>query len=108
MNVEALPAAIVFVVVFLIGARSTRRLWATYLAIAPYLRPSRRLLGKAFVIVSVLVMIAIGWFGSLTIRTLLGFERLDWSPVVSYVVSLPVLLIPVLLDYVWARVGQVP
>ena len=53
-----------------------------------------------------LVLIAIGWFGFLSVRRLLGFEALEWSQVVSYLIAIPVLLVPRVFEYVWDRVGK--
>lgn len=107
MNPEAIPAAVIFGLAFLAGARSTRRLLSTYGRIAPLLAPNRRAIGRAFVVVSVMVLGAVGWLGFLAVRRLLGFEPIEWSFVVSYLVSIPVLFVPSYLERVWNRVGAI-
>lgn len=106
MNPEAILPSLLFVVVFILGVDATHWLWQNYRAIAPTLNPRARAIGFAFVVVSVAIVVVVGWLGFLSVRRLLGFEALEWSFIVSYALSIPVLLIPVYLKRVWQRIGR--
>lgn len=105
MNLEAIPAAIIFAVAFADGLWQTWKLRRTYYAIAEWIQPNRRRIGRAFVVTAALILLPVGWIGFLSIRRLFGLDPIDWSYIVSYLVSLPVLFIPRYLARQWERLG---
>ncbi len=96
-----------FLAAFGLGIRSTWRLWRRYRTVTPLLLdPRERLVLGAFVIVSVLITTAAGYFGLLTVRRIIGFEPLEFTPIISLFVVIVVLLIPVYLDQLVQRVAR--
>jgi hypothetical protein len=87
-----------FAVAFLLGIRSTYRLTRTYLNIRGRLPRLRRLALQAFAVVAGSITIAAGWFGFLTVRRILGFEPIDGTQFVGFIIAEFVLLIPLYLD----------
>lgn len=106
MNLEALPAAVPLVIVLVIGIRSTFRLWRDYRRAAPYIRRQNRAIGQSFVVVSVAIVVAVGYFAVRTLLRLIDVEVPDSLVLLSYAVSLPVLLLPAYLERVWRWVGR--
>lgn len=106
MNTDALVPAGILLGAFLVGLRSTVRIFRLYRAIAPVLLPLRRLIAWAFVVVCVLIIVAVGWLAFVQVRRLLGFEPFELSALISYVLTIPVLLIPLFLERVLWRIGQ--
>lgn len=99
--------ALTFVFAFLVGVRSTWRLWRRYQATSPTLtEPRAYLVLVAFVAVSLIVTAAAGYFGFVSVRRLLGFEPIPGTPFVSTIVAICVLFIPALLDAVVKRVAD--
>lgn len=105
MKTDALAPALLLVVVFAIGIRSTWRLWQQYRRIGPFVQRRNRLLAQSFVVTCLLVLFAVGYFAIRTVTRLAGFDSPEWITIISYVVSTPVLLLPVYLEYVWNRIG---
>jgi hypothetical protein len=107
MNPDALPAVAAIAIAFGVGVHSTVGLWRDYHEIARFFtNPRSRIIGRAFVIVSAVVTIAAGYFGFLAVRRMLGFDALDWSPILSLAFSIPVLFVPAYLRRVWRSVGR--
>lgn len=106
MNTEALPGAVALAAAFLVGAHATWTLRKEYRAVKPYIKLRNRRIGQAFVTVSEVITFGVGYFGIMSIRSLLGFERFDWAPLVGLAVALPILLVPRYLLIVWRRVGR--
>jgi hypothetical protein len=96
--------ALAVVVAFAAGVRSTWRLWRRYADASPILDARERLLLRSFVIVSVLITAAAGFYGFLAARRLMGYEPLEWVPLVSVIIAIAVLLIPVGLDAAITRI----
>lgn len=117
MNVDALPLALVLAIVLTIGVRDTWFLRREYNAVAGDLLPRYRELGRAFVVASAAILVALGWFAVLTVRRLLGFEQLGDIVVlglsipvglIGLLISIPVLMLPHYFRRVWQRVGDNP
>lgn len=106
LNPEALVPTAIFLAFFLWGLHSSWWLYTTYRAVAPRIQPNRRAIALAFVVVSAGVTVICGWIGFLSIRRLLGFDALEWSQYVSYLLVLPVLGIPYYLKRTWQRIGR--
>ena len=108
MNPDALLPAIVIGVLLVRGILATWWLRQDYRAVKPLLVPRYQSIGRAFVIASLVVVIALGWFAIVTARRLLGFEAFDWTPIVSWIIVMPALLLPDYLWRVWRMVGSDP
>lgn len=106
MKTDALGPTLLLVVVLALGIRSTWRLWRQYRAIGPFVQRRNRLLAQAFVVTCLIVLLAVGYFAVRTVARFAGFDSPEWITIISYVVSTPVLLLPVYLEYVWNRIGQ--
>lgn len=98
--------AAVFVVAFLFGGRSTRRLTRTYREVAPALQPPYGLILQAFVVVALVITVAAGLFGFFSIRRLAGFQPVDWQPLASLLIASAVLVLPRYLESVVARIAS--
>lgn len=95
------------IIAFLSGTRSTWRLWRRYTsARVVLLEPRERLILRSFVIVSVMITVAAGYFGFVALRRMLGYDPLDWTPTVSVLLAIVILFIPTMLDLVVARVAR--
>lgn len=106
MNTEALPGALALVAAFAVGAHATWTLRREYRTIKPYIRLRNRRLGQAFVTVSEIITVGVGFYGALSVWSLLGFKRPDWAPLVGLIVALPILFVPRYLLIVWRRIGR--
>ena len=105
VNPEAIIPTVIFVGFFLWGVRSSWWLSSTYRAVAPRIQPNRRAIALSFVVVSWSVTAVAGWLGFVSTRRLLGWDPLDWSPFVGYLLAVPVLAIPAYLKRTWMRIG---
>lgn len=107
MNYVELGVMAVFMAAFALGTRATWRQVRRYRDASPRLvEPRAYLVLFAFVAVSVVITLAAGYFGFLTIRRLLGYEAIPGISIVSLVVVAVVVLIPVFLDKVVARIAD--
>lgn len=100
--------AVLFVVAAVFGLRGSIRLTRRYRAVRDRLDQRERLVLLAFVIVAWLITCAAFWFGSLSVRTVLGYERIVWIAPFSALIATGVLLVPAFLDAVVERVARVP
>lgn len=100
----------VLTVCFVLGLNSTWWLAREYRKVRGFIQPNRRAIGLAFVVVSGRVLVALFWFSILTAIRAANpdAEMPAVFPVVSTIVSVPVLLIPVYLKGVWKRVASAP
>jgi hypothetical protein len=96
----------IFILAFLIGARSTLRLWGTYQRVAPNLVYRDRLILQAFVVASVTITLAAGYFGAFSVRRILDYPPIDWQPPVSALVAAAVLLLPRYFDRTVDRIAR--
>ena len=85
------------------AVRATWRLWRLYRA-----DTNRSLLLFALAFSAALVTITGIWVGLLTVRRLLGFEPLEWSPPVTGLLAVIIFWIPVLFDWVVNQIGRRP
>ena len=108
MNTDALVPLVVFLLFAFVGWRATRRTFQTYRAIAPTLKPRERLIGQAFVVVCFVISATATIFGVITTRILMGFERLDWTPVITWTCAIAIFLLPPYLLSVYERIGRGP
>lgn len=107
MNYVEVGVMALFMAAFVLGARATWRLVRRYRDASPRLvEPRAYLVLFAFVAVSVVITLAAGYFGFLTIRRLLGYDPIPGISVVSLIVIAVVVLIPVFLDNVVARIAD--
>lgn len=105
MNIDALVPALVFIAFAAVGWRATYRTFRTYRDIRSMLQPVERLIGQAFVVVCFIISATATVFGGLSTRTLLGFERFEWAPVLGWIAALAIFTIPPYLEYVQNRLG---
>lgn len=106
MNTDALPFVLAFVGFGAVGWRATLHTWKTYRDIRDELTPLDRLIQQAFVVVCLTISIAASVFGFLSTRLLLGFERLDITPVISWAGAVGIFLLPPYLEHVQNRIGK--
>jgi uncharacterized membrane protein len=85
------------------AVRATWRLWRLWRH-----DEGRSLLLLAFWVVALIVTTAGIWIGFLSVRRLIGFEALDWSPFITGVLVVLVLQIPMILDGLVQRVAHRP
>jgi hypothetical protein len=86
---------------FVLGVRSTWRLWRLHRGED---QSPRNLITGAFVTVAFVVTLAAGYYGFLSARRVLGFEPLPGAALVSVLVAAVVLLIPSFLDWTVGRI----
>ena len=99
---------VVGIAAFLFGLRASVRLTRRYMHVSELLLPRERLILGAFVVVAWVITVGAGVVDFLTARRLLGYDSLDWAPVVVLVTASVILFIPVGLDLVVSRVARVP
>lgn len=99
---------LIFVIVAVLGVRGSWRLTRRYRDVQGELTERERSILFAFVIVSWTITFAALYFGGLTVRNQLGFERLPQLAPVSAFIATVILLIPAFLDWVVERVARVP
>ena len=87
-------------VAFVLGVRSTFRLWALYRRVSPTLPDKRRLILQSYVVVSAVVTLAAGYFGALSTRRILGYDPMPATALVSLAIATVVLFVPLYLDQV--------
>lgn len=97
-----------FIIAAAAGVRSSVHLTRRYRAVRGQLDARDGLLLLAFVLVAWTLTAASLWWGFVSIRRIVGFEALDWTPFVSVVIAAVVLLIPAYLDAIVSRVAKVP
>jgi hypothetical protein len=95
-----------FMVTCAVGIICTLGLWRRYSTIAPTLPGRDRLVLQAFVVIAVACTLAAGYFGVLALRRLLGYEPLDWTGVISYVIAEAILLIPLYIVIIVRAVAE--
>lgn len=83
------------------AVRSTWRLWRLWRE-----DDGRSLLLLAFWAVALIVTVAGGWIGFLTLRRVLGWEPLSWTAPITGIVTVLVLQIPMILDGLVQRVAH--
>lgn len=105
---SGLAFTIVALIAFILGVRGSVRLTRRYHDVTPELVEGERLILAAFVVVSWLITLVAGYLIAVTARRLLGFQPLEWTPLVTLLLASLVLLIPAGLDLVVARVARVP
>lgn len=89
-----------------IGWYSTFRLIGKYRTVRV---PGRaRWILIAFVVVSVVISFAASYFGFLSVRRVLGYPPMDWTPGVSVLVACIVFLLPPLLDRIADYIANEP
>lgn len=87
---------------FLVGLRSTFRLWSRALA----RNGDRFVLLRAFAIIATFATAAAGVIGFLAIRSLAGSPRFEWSPVLIVVILYGIEFIPPFCDWVQIRIEE--
>ena len=106
MRLDQIAALFLFVT-FLIGIRSTYRLWVKYRAISKILKPRRNIIGLVFFIVALMVTTAAGYYGTLSALHIFGVQTVPGVSFVSLVIAAVILFIPAILDgtfdYIAAR-----
>lgn len=106
MNALELLVTGIFLVAFVDGVRSTWHLWREYRATSPTLtEPRAYLVLWAVVVVCVVITVACGYFGFLSLRRLVGFEPIPGISVVSTVIIAGVVMIPRFLKLIVARIS---
>ena len=95
-------------IAFILGLRGSIRLHRRYRDVAEQLIPRERLLLASIVGVSFTITVAAGYFALVSARRLLGYEAIEWTPIVSLIVATAILFIPAALDYVVGLVARVP
>lgn len=96
MSLADVLFAAAFLGSFVLGLRSTVRLWDRY----SYGREPRSRILLAFVVIACALTLVAGWVGFLALRRLLGFEAVPWTPIVTYGLAIIIVAIPVWLDYI--------
>lgn len=97
-----------FVIAAVVGVRSSLHLTRRYRSVRGQLESRDALLLLAFVLVAWTLTVAALWWGFVSVRRIVGFEPLDWTPFVSVVLAAVVLFIPAYLDAIVGRVAKVP
>lgn len=91
-----------FVGAFLLGVRATWRLWKRWR------HDPERLLLFALFAAALVITVTAGWVGFLSVRRLLGFEPISWSPVVTTVLAIVLVFLPEFLERVVDRIERGP
>ena len=104
---EAIPV-IVLGIAFIVDVQSTVDLWGRYRRVGPTLIKRERLILQAFVVVSVIITIVAGYFGALATRRLMGFDALDMTAGISWVLAITTLFVPAYLKLTVKRVAGEP
>lgn len=105
MNVDGWILALVFAIPAVLGTRATWRLWRIYLFDG---ESKSQVILLSFAIIATIITIAAVYFGALTVRRVLGFDALDWTPTVSLILASVILLIPTGLERLVAYIGRRP
>lgn len=95
-------------VAFLAGLRGSWRLTRRYRDVSPQLLRRERMLLGAIVGVAWLITASAGYFAFFSVRRILGFPPVDWTPAASVAIATAILFIPAGLDYVVGLVARVP
>lgn len=88
------------------GLRGSRRLTRRYRAARPLVSGQDALLLVGIVTVAWGIVIFAVYIGILSVRRLLGFEPLDWTPPLTAAFATIALFIPTFLDAVVSRVAR--
>lgn len=99
--------AVLFVITAVFGLRGSIRLTWRYLDVVEQLDERERWVLLAFVLTAWVITAAALWYGFLSVRTVLGFQRIEGIATVSALIATGVLLIPTFLDAVVSRVARV-
>lgn len=100
---DAFVASLLFTTAFGVGVVSTIYLWRVR---GNGWTDHRNMILDAIFVVSLVVTLAAGYFGFLSLRRVWGFEPLPWTPIAGLVVSTTVLLIPPFLVWIVRRIQK--
>lgn len=101
MSVEGQILTVVFLLAFVLGVRSTFRLWRRVRV--PGRSGPQSLILVAFAVVATIVTVVAGYFGVLGMRRLAGFAPVDF-PLGTIAAATGIVLIPEFLDWVETRI----
>lgn len=99
--------AVPFGIAFVLGLRASVRMTLRYWAVADETEWRERLVLLLLMNIAWVITATAGYFGFLSMRTLLGYEPIDELRPVTVVLATLVLLTPAVIDFVVARVARV-
>lgn len=99
---------VLFAIAAVFGLRGSIRLTQRYHDVREQLEWREGWILLLLALVSWTITLAAGYYGFLSVRTVLGFPRIEGIAPVSAIIAIAVLFLPTLIDAVVDRVARVP